>query len=365
MRKNYKLLFYIFVVSALAFGFFHHLVPAGSKPDFLRLHIFWFNLLSGGCLILYRATGGFGRPHALFFPAALAFSLFAAFDLYIPSIACALFLSGVVESVRIRRFSLFPMNFFTRAPVSEKFVQASLLCLSIGLALSALAMANQSFGHWFSAEKFSLNTFFLGFSFPVSLITFSLIMAGMQNPSRLQVLAQNAVFWVLNLGVITFFLFILSGAKGLQIAVSVLLTAGVLCALVLYSRLCPPGQPKAILTSGMAFLLATAVSGIIYIIAEYFPPEAFPGELTMRLHAFVSLFGWNLSGLLVIARFEAFPLRLSPAWLISSHWTAVMLLCPLGFLFPASALTAVALFALFLGVALFSLPAAPVPDASR
>lgn len=353
MNIRLRASFFFLVVTALAFGFFHHIVPQGAKPDFLRLHIFWFNLLSGGSIILYRALGRFTRVHLAFFCVSLLFSLFAAYDLYLGSIACALVLSGLMESVRIRRFSLFPLNFFTRAPVSEKFMQASLLCLSIGLALSALAMANEGFGHWFSSEKFNLNTFFLGFSFPVSLVTLSLIMEGMQKPSPLQRILQNAVFWVLNLGVITFFLFILAGAKAMEIAVSCLLTAGIFCALHLHRKLCPPGQRKALLSSGVFFLLATAASGIIYIVYEFFPESGFPDEFAMRFHAYVSLFGWNLSGLITIIRIKDFPLLLSRAWLISCHWAAVALLCPLGFLFPSSAPAAVALFALFLGAALF------------
>ncbi|MEW5735167.1 MAG: hypothetical protein AB1921_09950 [Thermodesulfobacteriota bacterium] len=359
MEKPLRTALFFFVTAALGFGFLHHLTAKDALPDFLRLHIFWFNLVSGGSVILFRVSGRAGKTLAVFFFTALIFSLAAAFNLYLLSIACALVLFGVVESVRIPRFSLFPVNFFTRAPVSEKFMQASLLCLSIGLLLCSLAMANQSFGHWFSAEKFSLNTFFLGFSFPVSLITFSVIMEDMKGPRRTAFLLQNACFWVINLGVITFFLFILTGKKAAQIGVSSLLTAGVLCALVLYSRLAESGQKKAILSSGMIFLLATAASGIAYIIAEFFPQSAFPGDFTLRLHAFVSLYGWNLSGLIVIARLPGFPLALPLRRTIALHWAVVAVLCPLGYFYPAAAVCAVALFAVFLRTCLFSKRAAP------
>ena len=64
----------------------------------------------------------------------------------------------------------------------------------------------------------------------------------------------------------------------------------------------------------------------------------------LRLHAFTALYGWNLSGLVVIARHDDFPIQLHSIKVIILHWVTVLLLCPLGYFFPFFAAAAIILY---------------------
>ena len=65
----------------------------------------------------------------------------------------------------------------------------------------------------------------------------------------------------------------------------------------------------------------------------------------------VSLYGWNLSGLFIIIRWDDFPIRLNSTLAIALHWGIVLALAPLGrFVLPVSALAMVAYVALLLVV---------------
>jgi len=82
--------------------------------------------------------------------------------------------------------------------------------------------------------------------------------------------------------------------------------------------------------SGMVFLLFTALTGILYVATYLYPAlEDYRGPLLI-LHAMVSLYGWNLSGLFIIIRWDDFPIQLNSALAISLHWSIVLVLAPLG-----------------------------------
>jgi hypothetical protein len=80
----------------------------------------------------------------------------------------------------------------------------------------------------------------------------------------------------------------------------------------------------------MAFLLCTGLTGVFYILKYYLPSLESYAELTLDLHAMVSLYGWNLSGLFIIMRWSDFPIRMSTAVPIALHWAIVLVLAPLG-----------------------------------
>ncbi len=65
---------------ALAFGFFHVFIP-DFKYDFDRLHIFLFNLCSGGSILLYFASEEkkFSPKIYVYFALSLAYALTAFF----------------------------------------------------------------------------------------------------------------------------------------------------------------------------------------------------------------------------------------------------------------------------------------------
>ncbi len=345
------------MAAALAFGFFHHVAPDRGDA-FERLHIFLFNLVSGGTSILWFAQGrGRLTPRlGAFFILAALFAVSAFFDWYGLSAALCLGLFAIVESVRIGRFSFFPARFFDpRADSSEKFLEASLLCLSIGLLLCCLAILDTSRFHIVNSPKFSLYTFFLGFSFPVSLVSFSMIFK-IVPPARTkgEMLAHNAAFWLLNLGVIIFFAFILAGSAAGETAASITLYFAVLLTWRILHGAGEPGQPRAILLSGLGFLLLTALTGIAFILFELAFGAPPPGRFLLRLHAFLALYGWNLSGLVVLLRLSDFPLALSPRRAIGLHWLVVAVAAPAGYESGPAAIFAVILYAAFLRTVLFA-----------
>jgi hypothetical protein len=358
MTSKFRASLIILMTLALFFGFLHLFVPEGKTFNFERLHIFLFNLCSGGTIILYftekkeRLTG----KALMFSLLAVCYALCAFFKFYLISMLIAFFLAGIVESIRIKRFSIFPYGFFKNVPVSEKFHQASLLCLSMGLVISALVIANNEYFRIVSFPKLKLDTFFLGFSFPLSLITMSVMFSLMKDDLRNIIrILKDAGFWTVNLGVIIFFLFIMFEKLYFQLFVTSVLFCSVVMIFILYAKLGIKTQQKNFLTSGMVFLLFTAVTGILYIILQFHPdynPERY--RLLLRLHAFASLYGWNLSGLAVICRYGDFPIMLDSKWIIVIHWITVVILAPLGYYFKPFAVFAVLLYLLLLYMILFS-----------
>ncbi|TYT73372.1 hypothetical protein [Desulfobotulus mexicanus] len=362
MSLFYKRSFTALMILAMAFGFFHLFISKETIPfDFERLHIFLFNLCAGGGLILFHTRRNLPRPMGgklhIFIMLSLLFALAAFLESYIPAMICAASLAILVESERIRTFSFFPIDFFKdRVPVEKKFHQAALLCLSMGLATSVVVMFNESYANWVSMEKLTLNTFFLGFSFPVSLITMSVMFQIIgDNRVRTTRVLKNIGFWSVNLGVIIFFIFILFEWPSLQLVISLILFGAVLLILILFLQDPMQAQQKAFLTSGMFFLVFTGISGIAYILLEmtpYYTQEN--GKILLKMHSFASLYGWNLSGLVVIMRYEDFPIKLHSRTLIMTHWITVLVLAPLGYFSPFFALVGLLAYIVLLEVLFFS-----------
>ena len=111
---------------------------------------------------------------------------------------------------------------------------------------------------------------------------------------------------------------------------SITLTVTVATVFALFIARAPRVQQKAFLISGMSFLLLTAISGVLYILRYYFQAIEDMHSFLLALHATISLYGWNLSGLLIIIRFGDFPIRLNSALFIGLHWIIVLVLSPLG-----------------------------------
>ena len=87
MSTHAKLLFGAVMTLALLFGFLHVIWPE-APCSFERLHIFGFNLLTGGSLILYHTQrrGVLTRRVKTYFVLALLYALFAATGWYIPTL---------------------------------------------------------------------------------------------------------------------------------------------------------------------------------------------------------------------------------------------------------------------------------------
>ncbi len=357
-----KIVLIITMTSALVFGFLHLFVP---DYNFERLHIFQFNLCSGGTFILIYTEGkkSFSLKTASFYILSLLYALFAFFQQYIYAIVIAIILALLVETIRSDRFSFFPADFFSgTANVTAKFHQASLLCLSLGLIISSLVMGNHEYWRIFSSPKLTLDIFFLGFSFPVSLITMS-VMFGMMEKSggRWTRFLKEYSFWTVNLGVIIFFLFIILGLFTAQLTIALVLFFTVIIIFFLFMKLGAHRQAKSFLTSGAVFLIMTAVTGIAYIILYTVIPQPPGGKLLLKMHALISLYGWNLNGLAVISRYDDFPLKLNSGKIILLHWLIVTVIAPLGFYFRPLSIVAIASYLVFLYIIFFTSGASNPP----
>ncbi len=344
---------------ALGCGFLHHVIPP-EHLNFERLHIFLFNLCSGGTLLIYFTEGrkNLSKTGRMFFLLSICFALFSFEEWYIPTLVIPLLLGVIVEKVRIQHFgSIIPFGLFqSHVDVSRKFHQAALLCLSLALFISSPVIYNDIYAHWFTLDKLKLDTFFLGFSFPVSLISMSVIFSLMKkHEMQMATHIKEALFWTINLGVIVFFLFILAKWFVPQVMIATTLFVAVTLVLYLYYHQGIQLQQKAFLTSGILFLLITSISGIVYILFAfsdgYDPQRTLP---LLRLHAFTALYGWNLSGLAVISRHGDFPIQLHSQKVIILHWLTVLVLCPLGYFVPLFAIVAVIFYFWLLQTLLFN-----------
>lgn len=359
MSRQLKITLMATMTLALACGFMHHLI-APDVLNFERLHIFLFNLCSGGTLLIHftedRPT--LSMQGRLFYLLATGFALTTFMGWYGPALLIPLLLGTIVERVRIAHFgSVIPFGLFSgKEGVARKFHQASLLCLSIGLFLSSPVILNDIYGHWVTLDKLKLDTFFLGFSFPLSLISMSVIFSLMQKHERaLTIRLKELTFWIINLGVIIFFVFILAKWFIPQVAAATTLFLAVTLTLHLYYHQGIKLQQKTFLTSGILFLLITSITGIIYILLAF--SDNYDSQNTLpllRLHAFTALYGWNLSGLVIISRHGDFPIRLHSQKVILLHWLTVLVFCPLGYFFPPFALLAVVCYGWLLMILLFN-----------
>jgi hypothetical protein len=367
MTKGQKLLFATMMTVALSFGYMFHFFP---EHHFERLHIFLFNLCTGGTILLFF-TEGTNEPSIrvkTFFLLSFVYAVFSFLELYAPAIVISLCMIPIVEHVRIKKFSVFPSDFFTtKVTTALKFHQAALLCLSIGLFISAFAIINEEYYRVLDFEKLTLNTFFLGFSFPISLVTFSLIFAFMYKAKTdLIRYLKISSFWVISGGVIIFFIFILFENVIMELVMSSVLFIAVSGVLIMYITMGQKEQQKTFLTSGIVFLTLTAITGVVYIllyITHLDSPEH--KSLVLNYHRILALYGWNLSGLAVICRFKDFPIRLHSGKTILLHWVTVGLLAPLGYYSPIAAVAAVIAYAIFLRSLFFSKGTERVPTFER
>ncbi len=345
MNTKLKIIFSLLMIIALVFGFIDIYFPA-KNYSFERLHIFLFNLCTGGTIILYytEAKTKMSVSVKLFFAGSLIYAFSAFLKFYPVTIIVSFLLVAMVEKIRIEKFSFFPVLFFKPGePVSKKFHEAALLCLSVGIVIAGLVILNNEYFKFVTMEKLTLNTFFLGFSFPLSLITLSVVFSMIEKSELPSVkILMEICFWTITLGVIIFFLFILFENFIPQIFVTFFLFAAVITVFFLYLRFADKVQQKLFLTSGIGFLIFTAITGIIYIFMEmskdYNPEKT---KLLIHMHVFASLYGWNLCGLAVICRFDDFPIKMHSPTIIITHWLTAIVLAPMGIFYGWYAVLAV------------------------
>ena len=341
------------MIIALFFGFLHNFI---AGYNFERLHIFLFNLCTGGTIILFY-TLKFTKMTFfifLFFFGSFIYAILSFYQYYLLAIVIAVCLVLIVEYVRWDNFGHIIEFFKLTNSVYNKFHHASLLCLSIGLVLSIFAIINEYTGFYY-IKTLSLNRFFLGFSFPISLITFSIIFKLINEKLKNKKLLAESSFWTINLGVIVFFIFILMEHIYLELLISIILGVSVFFVFYVFVKTCGHIQQKYFLMSGMYFLLATALTGILYIILFIKNPgnKALLNKV-IDYHRLISLYGWNLSGLAIIVRYGDFPIRLNSRHAIALHWLTVGVLAPIAIDSAIFSVVTIGFYTLFLLLIFFS-----------
>lgn len=317
------------IVAAFMFGF----ADLVWDKNFERLHIFLFNLCAGGFIILYHTEN---KPHPsarsfTFLILSLFYAILAFFEVYTAAALVSFILGLLVESLRIHAFSFMPKDLFDwKISVVDKFHHASILCLSLALFIATFVLMNTTLLHWLPYKNLTLNVFFLGFSFPVSLITMSVMFSFIRRDiSSLLRAFKQAFFWTVNLGVIIFFLFIIFELPTAKFSIAVILFVAVVLIFSFFLLLGINVQQKHFLLSGMVFLVFTGITGVYYIIMADSPAlyENW-GKLLLSCHAYLSLYGWSLSGLLILIRWNDFPLKLNSWRIISIHWLVIGIMAP-------------------------------------
>jgi len=325
----------VFILALIVAAFFFGFADQVWDRNFERLHIFLFNLCAGGFIILYHTENG-AKPSLSCFAflfLSLCYALLAFLQYYTIAALLSFILGLLVESIRIRHFSLLPKELLSaRVSVVDKFHHASILCLSLALFIATFVLLNSTALHWLPYKNLTLDVFFLGFSFPVSLITMSVMFSFIRrdiNPIlRFQ---KQGFFWTVNLGVIIFFLFIVFELPVAKFVIATFLFFAVVLIFSFFLLLGINVQQKHFLLSGMVFLVFTGITGVFYIVLGDFPAAYEKwGRLLLTCHAYLALYGWGLSGLLILIRWNDFPLKLNSWQIISIHWLVIGILAPLG-----------------------------------
>ena len=369
MPRSLKIILWLMFTLGFISGFAGLVFPNQSPlveslpPDTYqsqRLHVFLFNLVGGGTTLLYftEQKSKVSWRCSLYLLGSITFSLAAFFNQYLLAIILAVGLAVLVEFVRVRRYSFFPYDFFrNNILVAHKFHQAALLCLSLGLLIASFVMLNNHYLHIFYWPSLVLDDFFLGFSFPISLMTFSVIFSiGRKDDEKHIRVLREVSFWVNNLGEIIFFIFIILQIDALQVAVAMLLFIDVLIVFFLFRYDSRKIEQENFLISGILFLVITSITGIMITLAETYMPVQEPRAwaLLLKIHTYLALYGWNLSGLTVIIRYNEFPLKLHDLEIILTHWLVVAWLAPMGSLYTVFAVVALPGFGVLIWLILFS-----------
>ncbi|HSO10209.1 MAG TPA: hypothetical protein VLR45_09480, partial [Desulfoprunum sp.] len=70
----------------------------------------------------------------------------------------------------------------------------------------------------------------------------------------------------------------------------------------------------------------------------------------LNIHSYLALYGWSLSGMLVLIRWNDFPLRVNSLRVIGIHWIALGIMAPLGKTSLTAALITISLYLYFLSL---------------
>lgn len=367
MNLFYKRLFFGLIFLGFIFGLMQYLIPNQTALVTLkyhnyfqiqRLHIFLFNLVAGGTLLLWYSTGEkkFNSMVKMYLVVSFIFSIVIYFNQYIIGIFLSVVLAVIVENVRIKKFSFIPLDFFTKKlNISQKFHQAALLCLSMALIISALVMLNNNVFKRFDLLNLVLDDFFLGFSFPLSLITFSLMFKYININEVVKLMKlQEISFWTVTLGVIIFFVFIIYGYFPGEIVLATILLIAVLLFFYIFKINYKPIEEEKFLKSGIYFLILTSIIGVSIVLLNQYSHNEEINNIFYNYHSYLALYGWNLSGMILLIRKDEFPIKTYNNFIFISHWILILIMIPIALKFPIVSIPTSLFFGFFLYYIFFS-----------
>jgi hypothetical protein len=154
--------------------------------------------------------------------------------------------------------------------------------------------------------------------------------------------------------VVTFFVFIIFELRVAEIIISNALLAAVTMTFVIFARSTPGVQQKTVLSSGMAFLIVTGLTGVFYLFDSLVPVSEASYKFVLLVHATVALYGWNLSGIFIVVRMDDFPLFKRPMFIVLLHWLSVFVLTPIGKYYGVMSLIALVAYVALVGLFFFS-----------
>jgi len=346
MNRPTRIFIATIIIIAFLFGYLHHL-DLKIILDFHRLHIFLFNLCTGGSVILFYAddTGEISPRVKTYFVISMLYALSTSLALYPATLLLSIPLLYLTEATRIRRFSFFPKQFFDDSSLSDKFLQASLCCLSLAIIGAACVVTNNIYLQLIHLEKLNLNVFFLGYSFPVSLLTISIVFKSLKTEYNKTINSIGLLlFWTITVGVIVFFIFILMELLIAEIVMASTLVCAVSGLLLLFYHNDQDSPHRALLLSAMTFLFFTGVTGLLYILKYEFAVFEQSHKYLLTLHGKISLYGWNLIGIFLAIRWKDKVIPSQSKLIIPMHWIAIVCFAPLGHSYASAAIVAVLMF---------------------
>ena len=200
-----------------------------------------------------------------------------------------------------------------------------------------------------------MHVFFLGFSFPISLSIFSTVFKRIESTGRhYPRIFGEFCFWGLNLGVISFFFFIIFEIYPLQMVAALALFGATILTIIMHVTRSERGDEWLMLSSAFGFLILGSLTGIFYVLILW-KSAAYTSGGFMSLHSAATIFGWNLTWILVTSRHKKLPLVVGTGKLVVMHWAFVLLIPPARTDATFSVIATIACLAL-LGLFFFSPP---------
>lgn len=104
-------IFLCMMICSFAAGVFHPFIKV-EQFNIQRVHVFLFNLCTGGSILLMNSRKIEKYDVVIFLMVSFLFTISVAIEFFFVAILTTLILTSLVERVRIKNYSFFPHDFF-------------------------------------------------------------------------------------------------------------------------------------------------------------------------------------------------------------------------------------------------------------